>query len=68
MMLPRRLLVAVMLAAGCSTPADSGAVTVSSLQSLEAGRTKAAAGDFDFGEFGHVKGMWTDSGSTPERG
>ncbi|NCX97625.1 MAG: hypothetical protein EBX35_03350 [Planctomycetia bacterium] len=46
MMLPRLLLVAVMLAAGCSTPADSGAVTVSSLQSLEAGRTKAAAGDF----------------------
>ncbi len=46
MMRPRLLLVAVMLATGCSTPADSGAVTVSSLQSLEAGRTKAAAGDF----------------------
>lgn len=40
------LLAPVIIAAGCSTPVDSGAVTVSSLESLEAGRTKAAAGDF----------------------
>jgi hypothetical protein len=43
---PRLLLATVLLAAGCSAAVDSGAVTVSSLESLEAGRTKAAAGDF----------------------
>lgn len=46
MMMPRLLMVGVLLAAGCSTPGDSGAVTLSSLQSMEAGRTKVAAGDF----------------------
>ena len=40
------LLAPLILAAGCSATVDSGAVTVSSLESLEVGRSKAAAGDF----------------------
>jgi len=43
---PRLLLAPLILAGGCSAPADSGVVTVSSLESMGAGRAKAAAGDF----------------------
>ena len=46
MMMPRLMMVGVLLTAGCSTSGDSGPVTLSSLQSMEAGRTKVAAGDF----------------------